>query len=157
MQLEKSLASPEVARPLVLPIVIHSRSINRGLRKEILHTSTGISTLTASRIYAVTYFIQESNNGQPPRLMRQVNGQSAVPVADNIIGLKFTYDVCDGTNPNVCAAVNDPIGGGYSPNNIYKVNIQIMGQSIALSGKSQSMVLSTEVSTQNLSFTNRYK
>jgi prepilin-type N-terminal cleavage/methylation domain-containing protein len=116
-----------------------------------------ISTLTATRIYAVTYFIQESNNGQPPRLMRQVNGQSAVPVADNIIGLKFTYDVCDGTNNGVCAAVPDPIGQAYSPNNIYKVNIQIMGQSMAPSGKSQSMVLSTEVSTQNLSFTNRYK
>jgi prepilin-type N-terminal cleavage/methylation domain-containing protein len=117
----------------------------------------GITTLTANRIYAVTYFIQESNDGQPPRLMRQVNGQDAVPVADNIIGLKFTYDVCDGTNKDVCAAVIDPIGEGYSPNNIYKVNIQIMGQSISPNGKSQSMVLSTEVSTQNLSFTNRYK
>ncbi|HWF91009.1 MAG TPA: prepilin-type N-terminal cleavage/methylation domain-containing protein [Terriglobales bacterium] len=117
----------------------------------------GISTLTATRIYAVTYFIQESNDGQPPRLMRQVNGQDAVPVADNIIGLKFTYDVCDGSNPNVCAAISDPITSGYSPNNIYKVNIQIMGQSMDLSGKSQSMVLGTSVSTQNLSFTNRYQ
>jgi prepilin-type N-terminal cleavage/methylation domain-containing protein len=117
----------------------------------------GISTLTASRIYAVTYFIQESNDGQPPRLMRQVNGGDAVPVADNIIGMKFTYDVCDGTNPNVCAAVSDPLAQGYSPNNIYKVNIEIMGQSMGPSGKSQSMVLSTEVSTQNLSFTNRYQ
>lgn len=117
----------------------------------------GISSLTASRIYAVTYFIQESNDGQPPRLMRQVNGQDAVPVADNIIGLKFTYDVCDGTNAGTCAAISDPIGLGYSPNNIYKVNIQVMGQSMGTSGKSQSIVLSTAVSTQNLSFTNRYK
>jgi prepilin-type N-terminal cleavage/methylation domain-containing protein len=117
----------------------------------------GIPSLTANRIYAVTYFIQQSSDGQPPRLMRQVNGQDAVPVADNIIGLKFTYDVCDGTNAGACAEISDPIGAGYSPNNIYKVNIQVIGQTLGVNGKSQSMALSTSVSTQNLSFTNRYQ
>lgn len=117
---------------------------------------TGISTVTAVRIYAITYFIQESTNGQPPRLMRQVNGQTAVPVADNIIGLKFTYDVCNGTNAGACDEISNPITSGYSPNNIYKVNIQIMGQSITTTGNSQSMVLSNSVSTQNMMYKNRY-
>ncbi len=117
---------------------------------------TGISTVTAVRIYAISYFIQESTDGQPPRLMRQVNGQTAVPVADNIIGLKFTYDVCNGTNAGACAEITNPIASGYSPNNIYKVNIQIMGQSISTAGKSQSMVLTTSVSTQNMMYKNRY-
>ena len=44
----------------------------------------------ANRIWAVTYFIEvpAAATGQPPRLMRQVNGQAPSPVADNIIGLK---------------------------------------------------------------------
>lgn len=134
------------------PLKINQSSAPNGNIKYL----DGISTLTASRIYAVTYFIYVTNNGQPPQLMRQVNGQSAVPVADNVIGMKFTYDVCDGTNAGSCAEISDPIGQGYSPNNIYKVNIQLIGQSISATGQSQSMALSTSVSTQNLSFTNRY-
>ena len=40
---------------------------------------------------------------QTPRLMRQVNGLDAVPVADNIINLQFTYDVINSVNGTVVA------------------------------------------------------
>lgn len=117
---------------------------------------TSTSTVTAARIWAVSYFIQVLA-GQPPRLMRQVNGQTAVPVADNIIGMNFTYDLCDSTPLNFagCATVTDPVGSGYSPNNIYKVNITLMAQSMN-SPKSQSTALTTSVMTRNLSYRNRY-
>lgn len=114
-------------------------------------------TTVANRIWAITYFIEVPTNGQPPRLMRQVNGQTPQPVADNIIGLNFTYDMCDGTNGPTCANVSDPIGNGYSPNQIRKVNIQVMGQSLLSHGKkSRSMVLSSSVSTRSLAFKDRY-
>lgn len=134
------------------PLNINQSSAPNGNIKYL----TGVSSVTAIRIYAISYFIQESTNGQPPRLMRQVNGQTAVPVADNIIGLKITYDVCNGTNAGACDGITNPIASGYSPNNIYKVNIQIMGQSLGVAGKSQSMVLNTSISTQNMTFKNRY-
>lgn len=119
----------------------------------------GGGAIQANRIFAVTYFVEVPTlAGQTPRLMRQVNGQTAVPVADNIIGLSFTYDMCDSTvNTTTCAGVSDPIGGGFSPNQIHKVNIQMMGQSVlSTSNKSKSMALVTSVSTRSLSFTNRY-
>ena len=114
-------------------------------------------TTVATRIWAVSYFIEVPANGQPPRLMRQVNSQPATPVSDNIIGLTFTYDLCDGTNGPNCAALSNPIASGFSPNLIHKVNIQIMGQSLVpYSNWSRSTVLTTSVSTRALSFKQRY-
>jgi prepilin-type N-terminal cleavage/methylation domain-containing protein len=115
----------------------------------------------AYRVLAVTYFVQvPAVAGQTPRLMRQVNGQVAIPVADNIIGLNATYDLCNSAVAGTCAGVSDPIHNvpSFSPNQIYKINIQIMGQSVlTLGGKSQSMALATSVSARNLSFKNRYQ
>ncbi len=120
-----------------------------------------VGTATAYRLWAVTYFIEVPNNGQAPRLMRQVNGQPAVPVADNIIGLNFTYDLCDSANNGggavQCAGISDPIAQGYTLNQIHKVNIQVIGQSLAANGaNSKSSALVTSVSTRNLSFKDRY-
>ncbi len=120
----------------------------------------GGGTIQANRIFAVSYFVEvPAVAGQTPRLMRQVNGQTAVPVADNIIGMNFTYDMCDSAiNTKTCAGVTDPIGSGFSPNQIHKVNIQMMGQSVLSTGnQSKSMVLVTSVSTRNLSYVNRYQ
>jgi hypothetical protein len=113
------------------------------------------------RVLAVTYFVQVPTvAGQTPRLMRQINGQTAVPVADNIIGLNVTYDLCNNSIAGTCAGVSDPINNvpSFSPNQIYKINLQLMGQSVlTLGGKSQSMALATSISARNLSFKNRYK
>jgi len=119
-------------------------------------------TIQANRLLAVTYFVEVPTNGSTPRLMRQVNGQTAVPVADNIIGVNYTYDACDNVNNGsgiACAGLSDPIGNSpsFSPNQIHKVNIQMMGQAVLAGGnKSRSMALVTSVSTRNLSYTNRY-
>jgi len=114
-------------------------------------------TTIAYRLYAISYFLEVPSNGQTPRLMRQVSGQAPTPVADNIIGLNFTYDTCDSSGVTPCAGVSDPIGSGFSPNQIHKVNITVMGQAVlASAGKSQSMALTTSVSTRSLSFKNRY-
>jgi hypothetical protein len=94
---------------------------------------------------------------QTPRLMRQVNGLTAVPVADNIINLQFTYDVINSITGTVVANVANPIGAGDSPSLIQKVNIWLMGQSLTNDGnRAQSMYLATAVSTRNMSFCNSY-
>jgi prepilin-type N-terminal cleavage/methylation domain-containing protein len=115
---------------------------------------------TATRIWAVTYFVEVPAvvTGQPPRLMRQVNGQPPQPVADNIIGLQVRYDVCDGTNGPNCSNIPSALTAPFSPSQIHKVNIQIMAQTLVSYGnKSRSTVLSTSVSTRSLSFKDRYQ
>jgi len=115
---------------------------------------------TAYRLYAVTYYLTVPAAGQTPRLMRQVNGLAPVPVADDIVNLQFAYDTYNST---VTPAVLDPnqanpIGVGESPNNIQKINIVVMGQSVINNGnKSQNMYLATSVSARNMAFRNRYQ
>jgi prepilin-type N-terminal cleavage/methylation domain-containing protein len=120
----------------------------------------GITCITACRLYAVTYFLQVPPAGatlQTPRLMRQVNGLTAVPVADDIINLQFSYDVINNTLGTISANQSNPIGAGLSPALIQKVNIWVLGESITQAGKkSQSMYLASSVSTRNMSFCNSY-
>ena len=96
------------------------------------------ATTSACRLYAVTYFLEIPPAGgtvQTPRLMRQVNGLTAVPVADNIINLQFSYDVINNTLGTISANQSNPIGAGLSPALIQKVNIWVMGESVTQAGK----------------------
>jgi type II secretory pathway pseudopilin PulG len=116
--------------------------------------------MSVSRLNVVTYFIQVPAAGgtnQTPRLMRQVNGLTPVPVADNIINLQFSYDVINASTGYLSANLSDPIGSGQSPNMIQKINIWIMGQSLLQnSKKTQSMYLITSVAARDMSFCNSY-
>jgi prepilin-type N-terminal cleavage/methylation domain-containing protein len=118
------------------------------------------TTMTACRLYAVTYFLEVPVAGgtvQVPRLMRQVNGLTAVPVADNIINLQFSYDVISSTTGLMNANQSNPIANGDSPALIQKVNMWVMGESLTQGGnKSQSMYLASSVSARNMSFCNSY-
>jgi prepilin-type N-terminal cleavage/methylation domain-containing protein len=118
------------------------------------------TTMTVCRLYAVTYFLQVPAAGptvQFPRLMRQVNGLTAVPVADNIINLQFSYDVINSTAGTMSANQPNPIAAGLSPALIQKVNLWIMGEGLVTGGTtSQSMYLASSVSTRNMSFCNSY-
>jgi prepilin-type N-terminal cleavage/methylation domain-containing protein len=116
--------------------------------------------VTVCRLYAVTYFLQVPAAGgtvQTPRLMRQVNGLNAVPVADNIINVQFSYDVINSVAGTMSANQSNPVGAGLSPALIQKVNMWVMGQSLTSGGnKNQSMYLASSVSARNLSFCNSY-
>ena len=121
----------------------------------IASIANGAPTI-AYRLSAVTYYLSVPAAGQLPRLMRQVNGQFPVPVADDIINLQFAYDVSNpgGTDPNQ----PNPLGVAESPNLIQKVNVWVMGQSMTQDGNhAQSMYLATSVSARNMSFRDRYK
>lgn len=116
--------------------------------------------MNVSRLNIVTYFLQVPAAGgtvQTPRLMRQVSGLTAVPVADNIINLQFSYDVIDAINGTITPNLADPLGAGQSPSLIQKVNLAVMGQSITSGGnKSQSMYLVSSVAARDMSFCNTY-
>jgi len=120
----------------------------------------GGNTVNVCRLNAVTYFLQVPPAGgtvQTPRLMRQVNGLNAVPVADNIINLQFSYDVISSTAGLMNANLANPIAAGDSPALIQKVNMWVMGQSLVSTGnRFQSMYLASSVSAGNMSFCNSY-
>lgn len=137
------------------PLNINQSGAAKGNIKFII----GGGNPVANRVWVVTYFIEIplAATGQPPRLMRQVNGQAPSPVADNIIGLSINYDLCDGTVIPGCSGVANPLLAPYSPSQIHKVNIQVMAQTLNSYGnRSRSTVLTTSVSTRSLSFKDRY-
>jgi len=126
--------------------------------------ATGINTNVTSvvRLYVVTYYLTTSTAAyagapQTVRLMRQVNGLTPVPVADDIINLQFAFDTYNSANGALDANQPNPIGVGESPNNIQKINLVLMGQSINNWGnKSQNLYLATDISARNMSFRNSY-
>jgi prepilin-type N-terminal cleavage/methylation domain-containing protein len=118
----------------------------------------GGANTVAYRLFVVTYYLTVPAAGQTPRLMRQVNGLTPVPVADDIINLQFAYDTYNQITGTLDANQANPIGVGESPNNIQKINLVVMGQSILNNGnKSQNMYLATDISARNMAFRNSYQ
>jgi prepilin-type N-terminal cleavage/methylation domain-containing protein len=137
------------------PLNINQTGAAKGNIKYIIPGGSPV----ANRLWVVTYFMEvpAAATGQVPRLMRQVNGQAPAPIADNIINLSVTYDACGGVVIVGCAAIPNPLVAPYSPSQITKVNIQVMGQTLTSYGnRSRSTVLSTAVSTRSLTFKDRY-
>jgi prepilin-type N-terminal cleavage/methylation domain-containing protein len=118
------------------------------------------NTVSVCRLEVVTYFLEVPVGGgtvQTPRLMRQVNGLNAVPVADNIINLQFSYDVINSTSNSVTANQANPIAAGLDLALTQKVNMWVMSQSLLASGsRYQSMYLASSVSAGNMSFCNSF-
>jgi prepilin-type N-terminal cleavage/methylation domain-containing protein len=115
-------------------------------------------TYTATRLYVVTYYLSVPTTvGQTPRLMRQVNGLTPSPVADDIINLQFAFDNYNSATQVLDANQANPLGVGESPNNIQKVNLLLMGQSIIDNAKnSQNLYLATDVSAGNMAYHNPF-
>jgi hypothetical protein len=123
-------------------------------------------TTTAFRIIVVTYFI-DNYTYTYPRLMRQVNGLSPTPVAQNIENLQLSYDIFDTTANTTCANVANiyvvpnscSATYSYSPNQIGKVNIFVQARSsnqrLVNRGYSRVSMISA-VTPRNMDFVDRY-
>jgi len=129
----------------------------------------GGANTTATRIFVISYYLKllpDPLGVGPgiPVLMRQVNGHTPVPVAENVVNLQFTYDTYDAAG-NLLNAVGNAGWPGTSLNLIRKVNLvhlTIRGQ-VAGAGSSmmitkgyQSFDFQTSISARNLSYQNRY-
>lgn len=140
------------------PLNINQDGAASGNLKAIASVVGTGTSVTAYRLFAVTYYLTVPAAGQTPRLMRQVNGLSPVPVADDIINLQFAFDTYNSTTNALDANQSNPLAVGESPNLIQKINLVLMGQSIINDGnKSQNMYLATSVSARNMAFRNRYQ
>jgi len=113
----------------------------------------------ATRIWMVTYYLD--NVSAPPfvRLVRQVNFYPPAPVGETLENLQFTYNFVDGaTNPS-----NQPtVPSGFSESQIRSVNVSLAARSsYQVRQGNQSLFartnLQTQVSLRSLAYTNPYQ
>jgi prepilin-type N-terminal cleavage/methylation domain-containing protein len=124
-----------------------------------------VAGLVANRIFVITYYLQNSVDalGKTTTILyRQVNGQPAVPLVDNIANMQFTYDTYSAAGALLSGT---QVPAGDSPNLIRKVNLAhltIHGQlygiksSLMATQGFQSFDVQTSISTRNMSYNNRY-
>lgn len=119
---------------------------------QLLGTPAKATDALISRIRMITYFIDNSQD--PPRLMRQLNYNTARVVAPGIDNLQITYDISDGgTNPT---NVKSP----DTPTQIRKVNLYLSARSRRRSPSTGAYLrnsLATQVSLRSLAFVDRYQ
>lgn len=111
----------------------------------------------AFRIQVVTYYIDPGTSGTASRLMRQVNAQRPVPVAENIENLQFSYDIFNDVTGVETSSLAD---AGGTPNQIRKVNLSVGARAPLqrLVGRGLDRVtLATAISPRNVSFRDRYQ
>jgi prepilin-type N-terminal cleavage/methylation domain-containing protein len=117
------------------------------------------------RLLVITYYLDTTV--APARLMRQVSGHTPMPVAENIVYMKFSYDLYNASTntpainqPNPGSGdANDVASTGLLPNQITKVNILHMAMDSSMKGAQggyQGMDLETSVSARNLTYSNNY-
>jgi len=115
--------------------------------------------LTMSRILMATYSI-DNTNPNAPRLMRQDGAHVPNPVAENIENVQLTFDVFDDNAGVATNNLADPIGSGFTPNQIRKINVWVSARSARqglLRRGFERVILGTAVSPRNLSFRDRYQ
>jgi prepilin-type N-terminal cleavage/methylation domain-containing protein len=112
------------------------------------------SLITATRIWAITYYLDKSSG--IATLMRQANARQPVPVADNVQNLQFTYDTYD-SNGNLLTA-SCSAGGTTNYNLIRTINLAHLSFRNQLKGAKgyQGTDMQSSVSARNLSFSARY-
>jgi hypothetical protein len=128
---------------------------------------------TVFRILMVSYFVEPldaNGNPLPPttesaadyRLMRQVNAQPPVPIAEHVVNLKFAYDLSDPSSSAQTSNVPDAQAGTPPApvfSEIRNVYVAVTARSAArdaTTGQYTYVSLYTNVSPRNLSFHDTY-
>lgn len=113
--------------------------------------------VSAVRLLAVTYYLAIPPATGLPTLMRIQSGRAPAPVAENVVYLKFSYDVYDA---GVVNANQSTLPAGTNPGMITKVNIAHMSmrsqQSKYAGVGYQGLDLQTSIAARNLTSQQEY-
>jgi len=116
-------------------------------------------TWTATRVWMITYYIDNSNTARP-QLMREVNLKGAVPVGDVIENLQVFYDLLDPTaNPPAIMAAQQESPAVANLQYIRDAYVFLAARSstsYGSSGKYFRNNLETVVSIRGLAFYNEF-
>jgi prepilin-type N-terminal cleavage/methylation domain-containing protein len=122
--------------------------------------SGGVFPVTlATRIWMVSYYLDNISSPPYVRLIRQVNFNSPTPVGETLENLQFTYNFIDGaTNPSNQVSVPT----GNSESNIRSVNVYLGARGARPVWQGSKSIyartnLMTQVSLRSLAAVNRYK
>jgi hypothetical protein len=150
------------------PLLFNQTAATSGDMAQIV----GGTGTVATRIWVTTYYLKILPDPLgvgvgTPVLMRQVNGRTPVPVAENVVNLQFTYDTYDSTGALLAASCDGGAGATppVSPSLIRTINIKHMtlrsqlkvGLSAGAVAGYQGYDVQTSISARNLSFTQRYE
>jgi type II secretory pathway pseudopilin PulG len=121
--------------------------------------STCFPTTLLTRVWMISYYLDNVSSPPYVRLIRQVNFNTATPVGETLENLQFTYNFIDGaTNPS-----NQPtVPTGNSESNIRSVNVYLGARSSRQVNQGNQSAfarsnLMTQVSLRSLAAVNRYQ
>jgi type II secretory pathway pseudopilin PulG len=148
------------------PFDLNGRSDTTGTVKQMMTSSTCsgapscFPATTATRIWMISYYLD--NVSSPPyiRLVRQINFNTPTPVGETLENLQFTYNFIDGaTNPANQASVP----AGNSESQIRTVNVWLGARTAyeVRKGVSQALYarnnLMTQISLRSMAYVNKYQ
>lgn len=124
----------------------------------------GLTLPSAVRLISVTYYLAIPPQTNLPTLMRIQSGQLPAPVAENVVYLKFCYDVYSAGVTTTCQS---PLPLGTTPANITKVTIVHMSMrsqgkdnwsrsAAATYGGYEGLDLQTSIAARNLTMLQEY-
>ncbi|HUL15413.1 MAG TPA: prepilin-type N-terminal cleavage/methylation domain-containing protein [Terriglobales bacterium] len=111
---------------------------------------------TATRIWMISYYLDNVTDPQHVRLIRRVNFNPGQAVGETLENLQFTYNFIDGvTNPSNQSTVP----AGFSENQIRSVDVFLGARSNysdSLQNRYIRSNLQTQVSLRSMAYRNRY-
>jgi prepilin-type N-terminal cleavage/methylation domain-containing protein len=124
------------------------------------------ANLAAVRVISVTYYLAIPASTGLPTLMRIQSGQLPAPVAENVVYLKFSYDVYNAGTVET-SQTTLPFAGGATPAMITKTNILHMSMrsqgrdnwsrsAAAMYGGYEGLDLQTSIAARNLTMLQEY-
>jgi prepilin-type N-terminal cleavage/methylation domain-containing protein len=116
--------------------------------------------ITATRIFMVTYYLNNIADPLRPRLMRQLNFNPAQPVGDVVEAMQVRFNFVDGNTPPTFFPNFSSVPPGLNENHIRSVNIFLGARSNRPTSRNLNYLrdnLSTQVSLRSLSYFNRYQ
>jgi type II secretory pathway pseudopilin PulG len=117
-------------------------------------------SVTATRLFMVTYYLDNVADPVRPRLMRQLNFNTPQPVGDVIEALTVRYNFVDASTPPTFYAKQSAVPAGLSESNIRSVNVFLGARSNRAQSKTARYLrdnMSTQVSLRSLSYFNKYQ
>jgi hypothetical protein len=132
------------------------------LQNSTINGTTGVVTYlgtypqtSATRIWMVSYWLDNVTDPIHIRLDRAVNFNAAQPVGETLENLQFTYNFNDGV------AVNQvTVPTGYSESQIRSVNLFMSTRSTSMLGQTKQYArenFQTQLSLRSMAYVNRYK
>jgi hypothetical protein len=116
---------------------------------------------SATRVWMITYYLDNTTDTKHPRLMREVNFNSPQPVAESIEYVQFLFNFADSTaTPPV---LQSSVPATDNENQIRSVNVSVHARSPMVANSTLSTMkyartsLDTQITLRSMAYSNAYK